>query len=120
MLKTALLFLMAFICIAAGINHFWHPQTYLRIMPPYFPYPQFLNYAAGIAEILLGLLLFFSATRKVAAWCIAALLILFFTVHIYMLQQALHTEDYFVSPAMAWLRLALQPVLIAWALWYRK
>lgn len=111
---------MATLYIVAGINHFWHQQTYLRIMPLYFPAPELLNQIAGTTEIVLGIMLFFKRTQKIAAWAIALMLVLFFTVHIHMLQQAYRNDNYLISIRAAWLRLALQPVLILWALWYRK
>lgn len=113
-----LLYLMAVVYIAAGINHFWHPAVYLRIMPPYLPAPMFLNSAAGIAEILFGLLLLWPATRSIAAWGIIILLLLFFTVHIYMLQQSYAQPRYIVTPLFAWARLLLQPLIILWAYQY--
>lgn len=111
---------MATIYIVAGINHFWHPHFYLRLMPPYLPAPHLLQYLSGVIEIVLGVLLLVKAARPLAAWSLAILLLLFMMVHIYMLQQALHRPDYLMSPRAAWLRLALQPVLIVWALWYTK
>ena len=111
---------MALGYVAAGINHFWHPRFYLRLMPPYLPSPYLLNHLSGIAEISLGLLLLLKTTRPVAAWLLAAMLVVFTLVHVYMLQQALRQPHYFVSPLAAWLRLLLQPLLIAWALWYAK
>jgi uncharacterized membrane protein len=119
-LKTVLLYVMALIYIAAGINHFWHPRFYLRLMPPYLPAPQLLNHLSGTMEIVLGVLLLVKTTRLLAAWGIAAMLLVFMVVHVYMLQQALHQPGYFMSVRAAWLRLLLQPVLIAWALWYTR
>ncbi len=119
-MKLILLYVMALLFVLAGINHFWHPKTYLRIMPPYLPMPQLLNYVSGIAEITLGIMLCFKVTQKLAAWSIAIMLVLFFSVHIYMLQQSLNKAPYALSPAMAWGRLLVQPLLIAWALWYTK
>lgn len=57
---------MVILYLGAGVNHFVHPGSYLAIIPPYFPYPMFINYASGIAEILLGILLLFTATRTTA------------------------------------------------------
>ncbi|MDB5195818.1 MAG: motility protein [Flaviaesturariibacter sp.] len=111
---------MALLYIAAGINHFVHPLFYLGIMPSYLPAPHLLNSLSGIAEMVLGLALFFKTTRTLAAWCLAVMLVLFMSVHVYMLQQAMNQPDYPVSIQMAVLRLVLQPLLIAWALWYRK
>lgn len=109
---------MALIYIAAGFNHFRNPRFYLRLMPPYLPAPQLLNQISGVAEIVLGVLLLVKSTRPVAAWAVAAMLAVFMLVHIHMLQQSLLQPGYFMSPTAAWLRLALQPALIAWALWY--
>jgi len=109
---------MAFLYIAAGINHFIKPRFYLRIMPTYLPAHEMLNYASGIAEIILGSLLLFKTTRIYAAWGIAIMLMAFMVVHIFMLQQALKQENYLITPTAAWTRLGLQFILIAWALWY--
>ena len=118
MFKTITLYLMSFLYIAAGINHFVKPRFYLRIMPTYLPAHELLNYLAGIAEIILGVLLLFKTTRVYAAWGIAFMLLAFMVVHIFMLQQALKQENYLITPTAAWIRLGLQFVLIAWALWH--
>src|SRR6478672_10976813 len=119
-LKTVLLYVMAIGYIAAGINHFWHPRFYLRIMPPYLAAPHLLNYASGIIEILLGVLLLVKTTRPFAAWGIAAMLLVFRVVDIYILQPAPPQPNYFISVPQGWRRVALQPVLIVWALGYTK
>jgi uncharacterized membrane protein len=109
---------MAILYIVAGINHFVKPQFYLRIMPSYLPAHEFLNYVSGITEIILGGLLLFKTTRIYAAWGIAIMLLAFMVIHVFMLQQAIKHESYLITPAAAWIRLTLQFVLIAWAIWY--
>lgn len=111
---------MAILYIAAGINHFVKPLFYLRIIPTYLPAHEFLNYASGIAEIILGSLLLFKAFRLYAAWGIALMLMVFMIVHVFMLQQSLKQENYLISSTVAWIRIGLQFVLIAWALWYTR
>ena len=105
---------MAVLYIVAGVNHFISPQIYVKIIPPYLPAPEVLNYAAGAAEVMLGIGLLFPLTRPWAAWGIIALLIAVFPANLYMYQQHL-------SSFPSWLllaRLPLQLVLIAWAWWY--
>ncbi len=109
---------MALGYIAAGINHFWHPQFYIKIIPDYFPPKTLLNTLAGIAELFLGILLFFKTTRRLAAYGIIAMLIAFIPVHVWMLQKG----GCYFNPAkcipgwLLWIRLlVLQPVLIIWA-----
>lgn len=105
--------------IAAGINHFRVPEFYIAIIPRYIPYPQFMNAAAGIFEIIFGLGLAFKTTRKYAAWGIILMLAAFLPVHVSMITNApFKIGDTTVAPLFTWLRLALQPVLMAWAWWH--
>lgn len=107
------LLIMSGVYIATGLNHFWHPQFYLNIMPSYIPYPLEMVYISGICEIGFSILLWFSQTRKTASWLIIAMLIVFFTVHVDMIVKT--------YPAMgmpfwiAVIRFPLQFVLIRWA-----
>jgi uncharacterized membrane protein len=103
---------------AAGINHFWHSATYVAIMPPHYSNPLLLVQISGAAEIVGGIALLVPATRRLAAWGIIAMLLVYFDVHIYMAQHA----DRF-APLPLWLlyaRLPLQFVLIAWAWIYTR
>jgi uncharacterized membrane protein len=114
--KMGLLWLMSLLFLAAGINHFVHPEFYVKIMPPYLPWHLELVYISGVAEILLGGLVLIPQTRALAAWGLIALLVAVFPANLHM---ALHSEDYAsIPPALLWLRLPLQGVLIAWAYWY--
>ncbi|NHA05000.1 DoxX family protein [Mucilaginibacter sp. HC2] len=105
----------------AGINHFINPTSYYRIIPHYLPYPVVINIIAGAAEILLALLLIPTQTRPMAAYTIILMLIAFLPVHISMISDApLRLGKLTVTPLLAWIRLMLQPVLMAWAWWYTK
>jgi uncharacterized membrane protein len=106
--------------IAAGLNHFRVPAFYEGIIPLYIPDPKLVNAAAGVLEILCGLLLIFPKTRWYGAWGIIVLLILFLPVHIDMLKGHTEVNGKIVTPVWAWLRLFLQPVLILWAWWHSK
>ena len=105
---------MAVLYTVAGINHFLNPRLYVKIIPPYLPAPTVLNYAAGAAEVILGIALFFPAVRPWAAWGIIALLIAVFPANLYMYQQNMGGLPSWVLL----LRLPLQLLLIAWAWWY--
>lgn len=110
---------MACFYIVAGLNHFRDPTAYLWIMPPYLPYPEFLNYASGLIEILLGILLFFQNSRRLAAYGVIALLIAILPAHIYMLEA--HATLFKEIPLwLLWARLPLQLVLMAWAFIYTR
>lgn len=105
----------------AGLNHFINPVSYHRIIPHYIPYPVTINLLAGLAEILLAVLLIPTATRPWAAYGIILMLIAFLPVHITMIADSpLKLGKLKVTPTLAWIRLALQPVLIIWAWWHSK
>lgn len=105
----------------AGLNHFFNPVSYQRIIPDYLPYHVTINILAGIAEITLALLLIPTTTRPWAAYGIVLMLIAFLPVHITMIADApLKLGKLKVTPQLAWIRLALQPVLIAWAWWHSR
>ncbi|MDB5253458.1 MAG: hypothetical protein JWP27_2627 [Flaviaesturariibacter sp.] len=120
MARNILLYVMSAGYLLAGLNHFRKPGFYLGIMPGWLPAPHFLNALTGVVEILLGLALLLRNTRPTAACGLAVLLVLFFSVHIHMLQLAYRNPGYFMSVGMGWLRIGIQFVLIAWALWYRR
>ncbi|MEC5167021.1 putative membrane protein [Flavobacterium sp. PL11] len=110
------LYVMAFIYIIAGINHFRSPRMYIKIIPPYFSNPKLLNILSGIAEIILGIGLCIPIISHFAAWGIIALLVAIFPTHLYM---------YFDPKAgmglpkwILLLRMPLQLGLIYWAYQY--
>ena len=105
----------------AGINHFKNPASYYHIIPHYLPCPVLLNTLAGIFEIGFAILLIPLKTRRWAVYGIILMLIAFLPVHITMAGNApLKLGNLTVTPFIAWLRLALQPVLIIWIWWHRK
>ena len=112
------LWLMSLLYIAAGINHFAHPKMYLRIMPPYVPYHSVMVMISGVAEIVLGLLLLFPATRVMAAWGIVVMLVLIFPANIQMAIDFYRKQNPYLWVAV--LRLPLQFVLIWWAYRYTR
>lgn len=118
-MKRALLWLMALFYMVAGVLHFVFPEPYLKIMPPYLPWHLALVYLSGVAEVGLGALLLWPATRRLAAIGVILLLIAIFPANLHM---ALHHVQLPglppASPFALWMRLPLQLVLIAWAAWY--
>ncbi|WP_462264832.1 DoxX family protein [Mucilaginibacter sp.] len=121
LIKRISLTLLIILFLAAGINHFWHPAGYLRIIPAYLPFPALLNYVSGSCEILFAVLLLFKSTRKTGAWLIVLMLAAFLPVHVDMLLHApMQLGNLKVTPLVAWIRLLLQPVLMLWAWWHTK
>ena len=121
MVKKASLWVLIIGYLAAGINHFRNPASYINIIPVYIPYPVMVNILSGVLEIVLALLLISPKTRYYAAWGIIFILFAFLPVHIDMLIKApIQLGSITVTPLLAWLRILFQPVLILWAWWYTK
>lgn len=117
-MKLISLFAMAALYVLSGINHFWHEELYLRIMPQWLPWHRTLVAISGICEIILGLLLMVPSMRRFAAWGIILLLIAIFPANIQMMLDYRNGSH----PALwiAILRLPLQIVLIWWAYSFTK
>lgn len=99
--------LLGAVMIAAGVMHFVAPDIYLRIMPDYLPWHLELVYISGVFEVLGGVGLFVPKVRSLAGWGIIALLFAVWPANIYMA-----TEGIEFSPAVAWVRVVLQPALM--------
>ena len=109
---------MAAFYTIAGINHFVKPEFYEKMMPSYISFHWLCVFLSGVCEIVFALLLISSKTRKVAAWLIVAMLIVFFVIHIQMLIDCLDNDD-----VMFWvsiIRIPIQFILIWWAWLYTK
>ena len=110
------LLLMASLYIFAGISHFTKESFFLKIVPPYLPKPKLIVQVSGIAEIILGVLLFVPMLRSYAAWGVIILLIVVFPANIYMLQARLQKQRFKSIPVWTlWLRLVIQFALMYWA-----
>jgi uncharacterized membrane protein len=117
-LKLLSKYLFGLFFVLGGLNHFINPEFYLRMMPPYLPWHNFLNYLSGFFEVALGLLLFVPKYTRLAAWGLIALLVAVFPANVHM---ALHPQLFpDIPPAALWLRLPLQAVLITWAYWLTR
>jgi len=110
--------LLAVFFIGAGINHFRDPEFYLRIMPPYLPWPMFLQYLVGFIEFVLGILLLIPRYTRLAAWGLIVLLIAVYPANIHMAVNRHLYPD--VKIWFHWIRLPFQFVLIAWAWWFTR
>jgi uncharacterized membrane protein len=128
LVKRFFLFLLGVAYLAAGIAHFWNPEFYIRIMPPYLPAHRELVELSGVAEFALGFaMLVFGVRvpriRRWTAWGIIALLIAVFPANLYVATQNLGGPDFTPGAGNAfanWARLPVQIVFLVWAWWYTQ
>jgi uncharacterized membrane protein len=112
------LIVQALFYVMLGINHFWHWQTYVAIMPTHYFHPRLLVFISGAAEILGGLGLLLEKTRRIAAWGLIAMLLIYFDVHFFMVS---HPSRFASIPVwLLYLRIPFQFALVAWAWAYTR
>ena len=106
--------LLALFFVVAGVNHFVSPKIYLSIMPSYFPWPAQLVALSGAVEIAGGIGVLLPQTRKLAGWCLIALLGAVFPANIQAISAGMVIVGHALPNWMLWLRLPLQVVLVIW------
>ena len=121
-MRKFLRFLMGILFVLAGINHFISPESYLALIPPYLPFPEFLNFFSGALEILFGAGLMTERYRAWSAYGIIFLMAAFIPAHVYHIQMDGCVSEKICSPLWAaWIRLlVIQPLIIGWAYSCRK
>jgi uncharacterized membrane protein len=102
--------------MAAGTGHFLAPETFLAQVPPWMPARMLVVYASGVVELVLGAALLVGYRKVLVGWVVATFFVAVFPGNI---SQAVTGTDAFGldTTAARLVRLAFQPVLVAWALW---
>ncbi len=118
--KWVLRILLAIFFIVAGVAHFLKTSSYMQIVPPFLPHPREIVWISGVCEIMGGIGLLVPRVRRLAGYGLIALLIAVFPANIYMAVDNVGINGVNVSPALLWLRLPLQLVLIFWVWWCAK
>lgn len=117
-LRTGARIALAGFLAVAGVGHLVAPEPFLAQTPEVLPWRPQLVLVSGLVELALAaaLLLAPRRWRPHVGWSIAAFLVAVFPGNVH---QAVAGTDAFGldTPTSRWLRLLVQPVLIAWALW---
>ena len=118
MVKKIFLILLSVFMILAGLNHFWAPNFYLKMMPPYLPFHLELVYFSGIVEVLCGILLLISKTKTWGAWLCIATFVAVYPANIYMALNPSLFPD--IPEKGLYIRLPFQFLFIYWAYLFTK
>lgn len=98
-----------------GLGHFVATDFFVRIVPPYIPYPRAVVWLSGVAELLLAFSLLSARLRSGAGY---ALLVLICGVSLANIHMWLHPELFPEVPEWALsLRLLLQVGLLYLTWW---
>lgn len=111
-------YLLGILLVFGGVAHFTKTEFYLKAIPSYLPFHEFIVYASGVLEVVLGVLLVISKTTRKAAIGIIILFIAIFPANINMYLN--HTDFPEMSETALLIRLPIQLILIAWAYIYAR
>jgi uncharacterized membrane protein len=106
--------------LVTGVMHFTAVERFLAMMPPWLPWHRELVYVSGVFELLGALGLIVPATRRWAAYGLAALLLAVFQANLHVVMSGGSVEGLPQGAWYYWLRIPLQFVFIAWALWVAR
>jgi uncharacterized membrane protein len=90
-------------------------EDLVRMVPPSFPNPRALVFATGVLEILGAIGLLLPATRRLAAWGLALLLLALFPANVSAARRGLTLRGKPVTPLA--IRLPIQLLFLAVTLW---
>jgi uncharacterized membrane protein len=103
--------------VVAGISHLALPEPFVQHLPEWVPGREPLVAVTGLIEIGLGVALVFPRRwRAPAGLLTASFLVAVFPANVYVAVAGVDVEGQ-PGGAYPWIRLPLQALFIAWALW---
>lgn len=118
MKKTGLIFFTSIFGVA-GLAHFILPNPFISAMPPFLPFPKFLNILVGIIELLLAIGFWTKYRKKVIDISILMLSIFLVLIHAWHIQIGKFPTFPDTPLYILWIRFFAQFGLIYW-LWKMK
>jgi uncharacterized membrane protein len=115
--ERAARFGMAAAMVFAGAAHWFMPEPFVQHLPSWVPAAETLILVSGGIEVALGVaLLARQPWRRFAGLALAAYLVAVFPANVYVAVAAVDVDG---QPGgwYAWIRLPLQVLFVAWALW---
>lgn len=112
--------LMALLLLCAGTTHFSRSAMFVQIVPPAVPWPWAAVYLSGAAELLLGAGLLVPRLSRRSALGVALLFVAVFPANVYHWLADVHVGSSALSGWYHAVRLPLQGLLIAWAVWLSR
>ena len=111
---------MSLLYVIVGVKHFTNTDFFVTIVPPIINCKEEVVLVSGLIEVILGILLLFNQTRKLAAWGIILLLIAVFPANIYLYLSEIARETLSISKNQALYRLPFQIPLMLISYWHSK
>lgn len=103
--------------IFTGVSHFLMPDTFMKLMPPFIPFPLAMVYISGVFEILGGIGLIVPKTKLAASYGLILLLLAVYPANIYVAVENIQLGGFMSNSIYQWFRVFLQIPLIFWVWW---
>ena len=117
-MRSAARLVLALAYLTAGIAHIAAPKGFVRITPAWVPAPELVVLATGVCEIAGAIALLFVPTlHRAAGWAFAAYAVCVFPANINHALNGIAIGGIALGWGYHGPRLALQPVLVWWALY---
>ena len=116
-LRMTMLMTLAVFYFTAGVLHIVAPDGFVLIVPDFVPHPYATVVLTGVCEIAGAIGLLIARGRRAAGWALAAYAVAVFPANIKHAVEMIPVGGF---PQSWWYhgpRLALQPVLVWWALY---
>lgn len=119
-ITTALAYLLGIFLLLASYNHIANPSIYSAMIPHFIP-ETLAHIFAIVTEFAVGIALLIPKYRKWGGLGFALLMLAFLPIHTWDLLRENHAENPAISTAqLAYIRFAIQLVLIALGYWIYK
>ena len=119
-IKEVTILLISILYITVGLNHFIKPNFFLEIVPPIIPFKLEVVFISGFFEIILGVLVLFKKTRKLASLLIIVLLVVVFPSNIYLYLSETPRLSLNITKSQALFRMPFQLSLIIISYWHSR
>lgn len=117
MIRRGVQIFLAIFFLVAGVLHFYLGDAFARIVPPMLPFPLAIVWITGLMEIGFALALITKWRLPLTGVLLSAYLLAVLPANIYMAIEGIPLGGSALSPAVLWIRVALQFPLIVLVLW---
>ena len=104
--------------IFTGVGHFIQSAPMAQMLPEFVPFRMPLVYLTGLLEFAIAAGFFIPATRRLAGWAAAAVLVLFFPANVYAAFAQVPMGGHAWGPVYLLIRAPLQAAIVAWVWWF--
>ena len=101
-----------------GVAHFALAEPISRMLPPWVPGRIPLVYVTGVIELAAALAVLHPRLRRLVAWGLIVMLVLFLPVNVYAALQRIPLGGHEGGSLYLLVRVPLQALLIAWIWWF--